>query len=990
MAPRTLAPSLLALAALAALAGCTEASQTLPATGLRLTPGALDFGEVPVGTTERRDVALFNGGEAAVEIQEITLGEPADPAFGFAFSRTRIPAGASATLTVDFTPTQAAPAHAVWRLGVGGGLGPILELRGEGVVPESPVGLCDGQDLLQFGQVHVGGSRTLPLEVCNSSDVDALVAVSGELGADGCGPSNTHHFCFSTPTGAEGPLAVPAGGRARLDVHFIPLLAGTRERATLALRGCPSAACRSTVRLEGFGIEAALACAPNLVSFGETRPGRCVDRNVTCQNATGRALTVRGWSAEAPFVAERTRRVALSVDEVLTLGVSYCPTDAPERDGLLTLTTDLAPPGDTVQVALTGRVDGGQLEVLPAGGLDFGPVALTGPRTRTLQLDSVGFGPVTITGLSIEDDPSGAFSVVDAAPGVLEPGARRTVTLRFAPTAPGPARAMLVIHSSLADEPERRVVLSGLGLDLPACTAEVSPLVLDFGDVLAFRSLTRDVVVRNRGPTDCLLYGAAPGPGADPAFEVSGAPSDAVRLGPEEAYVVSVTFRPTASRDHQGELRLELSTGQPAVTRAMSGRGLQESLLVAPNRVELGHRRSGCNASSTAVRVYNPTSETFTPTAMTVRADSDPGIQAQLPPGLVIPAHGDVTLDLTSQPLAPGPIQATVELSGLLGSTPLTLLVAVSGTADNRGWVEERVVQLGNRKLDLLLVLDFSSSTEGDRVILADGIHVLLELLDQLDLDYQLGVTTSDVDDEAGRLVHPATPDGPNPFSGPFSQRLITRDDPGGPVARVHLFSRARIATGGGAADEAGLYATHLALTPALLGGDNAGLVRPDAALSVLYLTDEPEQSVLSIGAPSERVSYYADMLRALKGFDGNRVSAAAIGGACLGPPGGESTITRLAELSAALGGASTAQCGTSGDGWVAPVAQALAQLRQTFFLRTDAVPSSITVSVGGRPVAPGVSGWTYDGPARRVTLSPLVLPAPGEEVVLGYATACP
>ncbi|CAN0595214.1 unnamed protein product, partial [Laminaria digitata] len=173
--------------------------------------------------------------------------------------------------------------------------------------------------------------------------------------------------------------------------------------------------------------------------------------------------------------------------------------------------------------------------------------------------------------------------------------------------------------------------------------------------------------------------------------------------------------------------------------------------------------------------------------------------------------------------------------------------VSLQGEGSLLGEQEERFEQVSNGKVDLLFVIDNSGSLGNEQALLADTFPTLLQMARGEGIDYQVAVTTTDTNDEAGRLVHPSGARA-GAFSGPSSLRIITEATLPSAEAQFRHHAQASPLSGGGSRDEAGLWATYQAMSPVLLRGHNVGFVRPDAALSVVYLSDEPEQSSRSIG----------------------------------------------------------------------------------------------------------------------------------------------
>ena len=140
-------------------------------------------------------------------------------------------------------------------------------------------------------------------------------------------------------------------------------------------------------------------------------------------------------------------------------------------------------------------------------------------------------------------------------------------------------------------------------------------------------------------------------------------------------------------------------------------------------------------------------------------------------------------------------------------------------------------------QVDILLVVDNSCSMEDEQDKLSQGFDAFVEFFDVADVDYQIGITTTDMDDpEArGRLVDvPLDPEDPDDVG----VRIIRRETPDADLA---FRANVRVGTDG-SGSERGLDAAEAALTDHI-DGHNAGFLRDDALLSIIFVSDEEDGS---------------------------------------------------------------------------------------------------------------------------------------------------
>ncbi len=136
-------------------------------------------------------------------------------------------------------------------------------------------------------------------------------------------------------------------------------------------------------------------------------------------------------------------------------------------------------------------------------------------------------------------------------------------------------------------------------------------------------------------------------------------------------------------------------------------------------------------------------------------------------------------------------------------------------------------------EVDILLVIDNSCSMQDEQVKLSTGFEAFVEFFDVADIDYQIGIVTTDVQDPAhsGHLVETG------------GERIIRRST----EDAAEVF-RQNVQVGiEGSASERGLDAAGLALSDTLLNAGNAGFLREEALLSIIFVSDEEDGSVLPV-----------------------------------------------------------------------------------------------------------------------------------------------
>ncbi len=237
--------------------------------------------------------------------------------------------------------------------------------------------------------------------------------------------------------------------------------------------------------------------------------------------------------------------------------------------------------------------------------------------------------------------------------------------------------------------------------------------------------------------------------------------------------------------------------------------------------------------------------------------------------------------------------------------------------------------------VDILLVVDDSGSMAAEQGKLARGFETFVRYFDVADVDYHIGVTTTDMDTRAGALADRG------------GSKVISRetDDP----ADV-FFENVRVGTVG-SADERGMDAATAALSEEL-AETNEGFLREDALLSVIFVSDEEDASY---GPTAE----WLQDLRDLKGPGARRdaVNVSALVGVdletgepadCGQVPGepneGAFAGHRYVDIARSTGGVVGSICLELYDDVISAMGLASSRLRDRFTLRTAPVLDTLEV----------------------------------------------
>ena len=267
---------------------------------------------------------------------------------------------------------------------------------------------------------------------------------------------------------------------------------------------------------------------------------------------------------------------------------------------------------------------------------------------------------------------------------------------------------------------------------------------------------------------------------------------------------------------------------------------------------------------------------------------------------------------------------------------------------------------------DILFVVDNSGSMSEEQTKLGQSFNTFISWLVGGEVDYRIAITTTDMDATGAQGAFVSS--GSNP-------KILDTTTPD--VATV--FAQNANVGITGSADEKGLAAASTALSPALLAGANAGFLRPEARLYVVWVTDEEDSSS---GTPAS----HQNAIIAAKGGDPDQVFFAAIAGpdsifdfSCLDASPG----TRYIDIIEATGGLRGSICDADFGVTLQDLAFEVTSSGGTFPLTELPDPTTIQVMVDGIPQA--TTTWTYLTNQNAVAFVPGFEPAGGAAVTISY-----
>ena len=484
--------------------------------------GALDFGNVTVGSTDTRVLTISNLGNAALTINGITYPS------GFTGSWSgNIAAGESQNVTVTFSPTESLTYSGDVDVDSNktSGAGTIA-ISGTGTPPPARVIALSGD--LAFGNVEIGSSATSSLVISNTGNTE--LAVSG----------------ITCPAGFSGNWSgsIAAGESQNVTVTFSPDLeqsfSGNISVASDKTSGSPSIAVSGT----GVPVATRIIALTGDLAFGNASVGSSGKRVLTISNPGNSALNVSGITCPAGFSGNWTGSVLAGGSKNVTL--TFSPATVKSYSGTVTVASNKTSGIRTIAVSGTGVPAPTRIIGL-AGNLAFGEQAVSGKTKRVLTISNTGNAPLTITGIVYPEGFGGDWT------GTIPVGEFQEVTVTFSPAAAESYSGKVKVASDKTSG-TATLAISGMGAFMPEIQVE-QPVGTNLKDGALRKSIgtvklgktgsAKTFTITNKG--SAKLKGLAVGKtGGDAKDFVITAP-EKTALAPGESTTFKVRFRPTAA-----------------------------------------------------------------------------------------------------------------------------------------------------------------------------------------------------------------------------------------------------------------------------------------------------------------------------------------------------------------------------------------------------------------------------------------------------------
>ena len=249
-----------------------------------------------------------------------------------------------------------------------------------------------------------------------------------------------------------------------------------------------------------------IVASPLSVNFGDVLLGSSSSRQVVVRNIGDivldvSAANITGIDAADFTVTNGGAPFSVAKGDSHLVDITFSAAGIGVKNAMLQLISN-DPDTPQLDVSLTGNSVTPEIDVTPLTH-DYGNVRINTTLAQNFVISNSGTVNLDVSALSLVGVDAADFLVsAGVAPFTIAPGGSQTVTVDFTPATIGPKSATLRIENSDINESIFDVPLSGNGVT-PDIT--VSPLSVNFGDVVIGLNATSIVTVTNDGDFDLIV-----------------------------------------------------------------------------------------------------------------------------------------------------------------------------------------------------------------------------------------------------------------------------------------------------------------------------------------------------------------------------------------------------------------------------------------------------------------------------------------------------
>jgi ASPM-SPD-2-Hydin domain-containing protein/HYDIN/CFA65/VesB family protein/centrosomal CEP192-like protein len=666
--------SLITMLGCGALDAGTPAAQSN--TGLVATSAIVDFGSVPVGTTQVRANTITNDTKSPVVLTGAQIDRSDFKITGQKLPLTLAP-GAHVTLQIAYSPQNGGTFQS--RIVLASNVNLLFSaftLRGTATLGGR---LRLTPSSISFGNVQIGKTQTQSATLSNFGFRPVTVtraAIAGKgFTLTGLtlprtlknGESATFDVSFTPAAGGITSGTISVFGTVALNAPRRPVTFGGRDGqlTTVALN---TVSTNLSVPVSGTGMGAGqLAVSPTSLALGKVKIGASQTQSATLINSGSADLTIR----QATVTGRGFRISGLGFPMSLGAGqrknftVTFTPQAAGNANGSIVVITDASATAVNVPVSAVATTSG--VLISNPSSLSFGSVQRDQGKTLSAALTNSGGSSVTVSQANV----SGAGFTLNglSLPVTLAPGQSASFGVTFKTQSTSGVSGGLSFVSDAAN--------ATLTIPLVANAAAVGVLStsdssLNFGGVQVNATGTQPETLTNSGGANVTITQAKV---SGTGFSITGLTLP-LTLNPGQSFTFGAAFSPPSGGNFTGSISVVSDASDSNLTITLAGTAtVSGQLAVSPATLNFGTVTVGQSKSLTASLTANGSSITLASANMSTSEFTISGLA--LP--LTLTAGQSASFTVSFKPQASGTASASGSFNSNASNSSLTQVL--SGTA---------------------------------------------------------------------------------------------------------------------------------------------------------------------------------------------------------------------------------------------------------------------------------------------------------------------
>jgi hypothetical protein len=517
-----------------------------------LLPASLTFSSEPIGTASPpQTVSLTNSGNATLNITAIAITGVNSGDFAETSACGTVPAGASCSIMVTFTPTATGTrVAAVTITDNAPGSSQSVSLSGTGI-PPPVVNLAPPN--LTFGDQAVDTTSPPQTVTLTNTGMGALTISRFDIQGDYLQTNN----CGTT---------VQPNASCAITVTFTPTATGDRSGQVFITddaMGSPQ-----TFSTAGKGTAAPLTFSPTHYNFTNQPIGSPSPKEtITLTNSTSAGLEITSLTITGPDSGDYSQTnncgSTLNVGASCNIKVTFTPQALGPRVASITLVDNAKGSPQTVPLIGNGTLPG--VGLVPPSLTFADQIVGANSSPSTITLTNTGDAKLIFTSLTITGTNAADFSQTNNCGQTLAYGHNCSISVIFNPTATGMRAAAISITDNAPGSPQM-ASLSGTGV---APSVVLSPVSLTFSAQQVGTSSAPQTVILSNVGSAALTVNELSLSGIN-AADYSQNNNCVGSVAPGANCAINVTFSPSASGTRSATLSIsDNASGSPQMLGLM-------------------------------------------------------------------------------------------------------------------------------------------------------------------------------------------------------------------------------------------------------------------------------------------------------------------------------------------------------------------------------------------------------------------------------------